>query len=950
MACLRTEICGWRTWLAVSAAVAALFPLVLFALSPPHNEGNGIGCGSCHAMHGKLLPRGEEQEALCKSCHNPTGMAPEMIEVTNHVIGGGVVVDCGSCHDPHAPHVIADPHAGGAEAANLSLVRSDPAKYVAGAADQLVFQARPQHFAFGDEAPPWVGACQACHQKTAHHAQSDLSDHHHELGKDCTVCHTHKSGFLASGGCTDCHAAPQGKRRQVVGTGGDFERHSTHVGQSVTDADCLVCHFMSGHTKGTVLLSDPDNGAATTYAFSPVDTGAIGPFCLHCHDADGAAAGGGLKPFSDGATPPVVSGTLWDASAHAKNSVPGSPSGLSCFGDGQANGCHANAHGSDAEKLLAAPADTSMSEFCYKCHTEGKVQNNAISGAALADDIQQAFGLGARHDPGSSITIEGKVYDLECTTCHNPHVVSGKHQDTGAGVTPVTRPEFSDPAVNPRAMGKTPWGDGPGEKMDDFAGSGTYRTPNGDALGGDSMPDYVTFCLDCHGPMKEVNGKIGWSGDHHGLGSANVPNGGGTVPDWFSSGKAHGWDGDDCIDEESVCWPVIARGRGEMIWTRAPYNQEERIAGANFVLACTDCHEAHGSNVSSMLRPTLNAWEGSGTVIWNSSCNACHYYYSDWHAGMSCGNASCHQNQRIPGSNSIHGMDKASGAGGTRLFDPALVLDYRFENNVSDSGTWRMHGRWFDAAGTFAAGHSGQAAVFNGDNPVEVGTRNSSWSTDEGKHGTWKYTEMKYNMTLEAWVYPTDAAKVENMIFAKHTYVDGGYALLLRKVDGTLRAALLTNMTGGGPKWGDGGWDGADCNGLRGAFSAEPVPLNAWTHVAATFDHTLPDRDPADPSQGRIRVYVNGKDVTWSDPNAASCYAQPGTGEQQMFPYSAHSPSNQAICYDGHWCGSAFSIGGLMWGSGSRKGLVGRIDEAKVWNVTKDAGYFQALALVPPGP
>ena len=65
-----------------------------------------------------------------------------------------------------------------------------------------------------------------------------------------------------------------------------------------------------------------------------------------------------------------------------------------------------------------------------------------------------------------------------------------------------------------------------------------------------------------------------------------------------------------------------------------------------------------------------------------------------------------------------------------------------------------------------------------------------------------------------------------------------------------------------------------------------------------------------------------------------------------MFPYSMHSPDNQEICYVEHWCGSALSIGGVMWGSGGRKGLVGRMDDARIWNVTKDADYFEAVDMI----
>ncbi len=750
-----------------------------------------------------------------------------------------------------------------------------------------------------------------------------------------------------TGNCTTCHSKSAGPRRPVVGVNADFTKTSHHVQGDVLDSDCEVCHSVLNHKAGVVQLKHPDLGVAEIIDYVPSDPSSLEPFCVGCHDGNGAVAVGG-PPFSDGKAPTNVtgaSGTVWQNSAH--NSIPFPANGgkaVSCFGDGVTTGCHGNAHGAENIRLLAGSTNAMVGDSCLACHTDGKIVNPALSGSAYSDDIAQAYGMGKKHDRGSSITVAGIQYQLDCTSCHNPHAVSGKHLDAGSGVSPVTRPSFGDPEGNPRAMGSEVWGDAPGEKMNDYAVGGTYRAPTGDALDGSAMPDYVTFCLDCHSPMEEINGGINWGTDNHGLKAANVPNGGGAIPDWYSAGKAHYWNGDDCTSEDQdFCWPVLTRGKGEMVWTRKPYHQEERIAGSNFVLSCTDCHESHGGKVSSMLRESLNGWDKSGVVTWNTSCNSCHYYYSDWHAGMSCGNASCHTNQRIPGSNSIHSMNASTGSTAKRVWDPNLVAHYKFENNLNDSGTWRLHGRWFDPVIGYAAGKSGKAVVLNGNSPIEVGSRNSYWSTDEGKHGTWKYSEMKYNMTLETWVYPTSDTNDENFLFAKHTYNDGGYAFQLRKVDGTLRAALVTNVTGGGPNWGSGGWDGADCNGLRGAYSSVSVPLNQWTHVATVFDTSLPDGDPLNLSTGRIRIYVNGEDVTTSNPDISSCLAQPGPGEDHMFPYSDHSPGNQQICYAGHWCGSALAMGAVMWGSGSRRGLSGRMDEAKIWNISKAAAYFDAV-------
>jgi hypothetical protein len=115
---------GW-----VLASAIFLLPRSAPALDPPHDASNDITCADCHAAHGfGLVPRGAEQEARCKSCHNPTGKAPTMTDVANHVVHG-LAVDCGSCHDPHVRHMTTDPHVGGQTAPNLKLIRSDTGKY-----------------------------------------------------------------------------------------------------------------------------------------------------------------------------------------------------------------------------------------------------------------------------------------------------------------------------------------------------------------------------------------------------------------------------------------------------------------------------------------------------------------------------------------------------------------------------------------------------------------------------------------------------------------------------------------------------------------------------------------------------------------------------------------------------------------------------------------------------
>ncbi len=111
---------------------------------------------------------------------------------------------------------------------------------------------------------------------------------------------------------------------------------------------------------------------------------------------------------------------------------------------------------------------------------------------------------------------------------------------------------------------------------------------------------------------------------------------------------------------------------------------------------------------------------------------------------------------------------------------------------------------------------------------------------------------------------------------------------------------------------------------------------------------------------GRIRIYVNGDDVTTSSPDVSSCYAQPGEDEDYMTPWSDmnekaaanggqyensdvaddyNPPGNP--CANGDWCASPLSIGGLNW-SDTNNNFIGGLDEVKVWNITKDAAYFDS--------
>jgi hypothetical protein len=155
----------------------------------------------------------------------------------------------------------------------------------------------------------------------------------------------------------------------------------------------------------------------------------------------------------------------------------------------------------------------------------------------------------------------------------------------------------------------------------------------------------------------------------------------------------------------------------------------------------------------------------------------------------------------------------------------------------------------------------------------------------------------------------------------------------------------MANMAFGGPT---SEWDSDICNGLRGAYSSVAVPAGQWTHVAATFDAAGPVGTPGDLSVGKIRIYVNGEDVTTSNPvSTGECWAQPQDPNTYFDEAFMTSMGEINYKYPGRcdWCTGIFSVGGINW-SDSNYNFIGRLDEVKVWNVTKDAAYFDES--VPP--
>ena len=846
-------------------------------------------------------------------------------------------------------------------------------------------------------------SCYTCHNFPHNNVWKDVHGQqlNPEVIQDCQKCHANNNNNVAAEGtpqscnschdnlsCLDCHDQAKAGRRQIVGPGGDFSLGEHHVAGEINQETCLTCHDMNNHWSGVVKLKDPDTG--TIYNFNPQDPESIEAFCVNCHDQDGAAAHGGLTPFNDGKTVPNikgVEGSLWVDSAHSNKP-------LSCLGDGITTGCHSNGHGSDVEKMLsvAAPIDN----LCNQCHTDEKVLNQALSGNELATNIQQAFSLegdtASMHNLGTQFTVDAggpneKTFTLQCTTCHNPHVVTGKYWDSETGKSPITRPDLaSDPAKNPRAMGDTLWGANEGQKMSDYAGvalassfeqAGNFQTSAGGS--GNNQPDYVTFCTDCHaqpGPSPfgladspEWNGvKKGWDSDPHGRYPANLP--------------AYKCPNDPACGDATEGWPKTPLGKGFMQRLLPPYDQGKRIAGFNYVLACTDCHEAHGSVNKNLIRSKLNDQPIVNDLNWGNLCRTCHKLDYPMTGGtpavVNC--AWCHSYLKKPLTKppeyvvgSIHGMDKNKNGdinnpyNATMIFNAELVAHLRFDrvnsNNpnlnlyaLDDAGHYHQNARGFDLNSpsdentthvdvNFGHNHVlsqitqqcvalgalenkidyGCSVNLDGQNDyLELGVTHSVWPPSV--FGPHQFFEMKNNASVMAWVFP-NAVPMQNFTILSNASQNPAvnYSLYLVPDGDAMRVAFKIAV--GNNTW-------------RGACSSVTIPANGWSHVGATFDGNAAQK---------IKIYINGVQSTAADPNVCNLL-QPNAQETQIragqdeatcVPFTIGASSSEQPCIQ-EWPPPLMDT--FNWNS-SNNFFNGRIDEVKVYNTTKED--FQSLMAAP---
>jgi predicted CXXCH cytochrome family protein len=506
---------------------------------------DGRRCVDCHSHQTGFAHGGGSGGGGGQSCGTATSCHGTLESHPAHVAGVQLSLDCSECHDTTSFPQFSD----GQDKAGTHVC--DSCHTADGVALAKSYWEHPGSSAgFPGSWAVVEGErvfCGSCHDSTPGNTKSDGSGSiaANVLGDDATY------GFYVTG-----HGKQTGSYARMSW------QDSTAAGNPAANlATCSSCHdLMTAHfgAAGKRLRQGFDNDQANTN-------------CKQCHSWDGSE---GVTASS----PPhfYTTSAEYEGSAHK---------------DQLCTDCH-DVHGASGPYTgMTRAGDESL---CYQCHTAGVVQNDAVSGPALATDIQQALTLPYKHDLHTAFTKAGKTYTLQCTTCHNAHVVTGKYWDASQGKSPVTRP-WSNTSL---------WGASTGEKMSDYAGSGTYQVPNGDPFAGDVLPDYATFCTDCHDGTTVIYSPslsrdlraFEWSSDKHG-------------------GLA---------------------GQHSNTALLAPY---EGAQLGRYVLSCTDCHEAHGSTNNYGMRTTVNDGTvtvteyglGNGGREWDSLCGQCHTSISDWH-------------------------------------------------------------------------------------------------------------------------------------------------------------------------------------------------------------------------------------------------------------------------------------------------------------------------------
>ena len=234
--------------------------------------------------------------------------------------------------------------------------------------------------------------------------------------------------------------------------------------------------------------------------------------------------------------------------------------------------------------------------FCFYCHAgSGSLQSGGITNEDYATTfgssttgsttgIFEAFNLDTYHNLYDISVFSRNNFSYftsatnPCVACHNPHRAKRNcSEPDNPALAAISRPTDHENL----------WGDDTTERMDSYdyqppivSLTGTYE-PGGTITEDSSLtPDYNAFCGDCHNSTYSNIWSTPLGRNLH-------------LIDWrnSSTGDKHGQN------------PATDTSSGRDI--QDPY-ETSYSAQANYTLSCLDCHEAHGSPNSFLIRRAVN--------------------------------------------------------------------------------------------------------------------------------------------------------------------------------------------------------------------------------------------------------------------------------------------------------------------------------------------------------
>jgi predicted CxxxxCH...CXXCH cytochrome family protein len=350
-------------------------------------DGSQAACDSCHGN-----PPGGTHTTLttCELCHDevigpPVGGIPTWVAPERHIDG---IVDIGAacdvCHgNPPTPATEDYPGGGGAHTlhavtlgyACITCHGNDGTGPTHGVGGTTVVQANID-IVF-DPTVTFPGG-------TTMENGGLPSENYNAGNPTCLVgCHNPVPGDvpdLANAAvwtdttisCAECHEKPGTEPPTSHDLDPDIDDDAT------IRVSCQVCHNVTNHLAGLVEINDPDPADSDSYSA----TGASG-LCRTCHDGGPGTFFGGLVPQ--------------DQSSYWSTPCSHDTAGNDC------SDCHGH-HGRATGEVLVNREE----DLCYSCH----------DGATAQTDIAALFTRTSRHPVDDADQI---LFPVECIDCHNPH-------------------------------------------------------------------------------------------------------------------------------------------------------------------------------------------------------------------------------------------------------------------------------------------------------------------------------------------------------------------------------------------------------------------------------------------------------------------------------------------------------------------------------------------------